>query len=254
MTSSGKSRHERQYKGDAAHGTVGTRKESVVETFEWFVGVDWGSELHALCLIDGRGQIGGTRSVAHTAQAVDEAVRWLCEQTGTGPAAIAIAIETPRGVLVDTFIERGFPVFAVNPKQLDRFRDRFRPAGAKDDTEDAHVLADALRTDRRAFHQVRPDDPLIIQLREVTRLREDLLEEERRLTNRLRDQLYRVDAPWLRLCPAADEPWLWTMLAEAADPAAWPHLARRRIAAVLRAPPMTPAPRTTSCTRWSRRA
>jgi len=207
----------------------------VAETFEWFVGVDWGSEVHAVCLIDGRGRIGGTRSVAHTAQAVDETVRWVCEQAGVGPAAIALAIETPRGVLVDTFIERGFPVFAVNPKQLDRFRDRFSPAGAKDDTADAHVLADALRTDRRAFHQVRPDDPLIIQLREVTRLREDLLEEERRLTNRLRDQLYRVDAPWLRLCPAADEPWLWTMLAEAADPATWPHLTRRRIAAVLRA-------------------
>lgn len=207
----------------------------MVETFEWFVGVDWASEVHALCLIDGRGQIRGTRSVTHTAQSVDEAVRWLCDQTGTGPAAIAIAIETPRGVLVDTFMERGFVVFAVNPKQLDRFRDRFSPAGAKDDTEDAHVLADALRTDGRAFHQVQPDDPLIIQLREVTRLREDLLEEERRLTNRLRDQLYRVDAPWLKVCPAADEPWLWTMLAEAADPAAWPRLSRRRIATVLRA-------------------
>jgi hypothetical protein len=46
-----------------------------------------------------------------------------------------------------------------------------RAAGAKDDARDAHVLADALRTDRRAFRRVRPDDPLIIQLREATRLR-----------------------------------------------------------------------------------
>ena len=213
----------------------GRERISVVETFEWFLGIDWASEVHALCLTDARGRVRGTRSVAHTAVAVDEAVRWLGEQTGTGPEAIAVAIETPRGVLVDTLIERGFPVFAVNPKQLDRFRDRFSPAGAKDDAEDAHVLADALRTDRRAFRQVRPDHPLIIQLRDVTRLREDLLEEESRLTNRLRDQLYRVDAAWLTLSPAADEPWLWTMLAQAADPAAWAHLARRRIAAVLRA-------------------
>ena len=85
------------------------------------------------------------------------------------------------------------------------------------------------------FDAVRPDDPLIIQLREVTRLREDLQEEESRLANRLRDQLYRVDAAWLTLSPAADEPWLWTILAEAPDPAAWAQLARRRIAAALRA-------------------
>jgi transposase len=122
--------------------------------------------------------------------------------------------------------------FAVNPKQLDRLRERFTAAGAKDDDRDAQVLADALRTDRRAFRRVRPDDPLIIQLREATRLREDLQEDEQRLANRLREQLYRVDAAWLPISPAADEPWLWAMLAEAPDPATWPQLPRRRVAAV----------------------
>ena len=92
-----------------------------------------------------------------------------------------------------------------------------------------------LRTDRRAFRRVRPDDPLIIQLREVTRLREDLQEDEQRLANRLREQLYRVDAAWLTLSPAADEPWLWAILAEAPDPLTWAQLSRRRVAAVLRA-------------------
>ncbi len=67
--------------------------------------------------------------------AVHEAVQWLGEQTGVAPQAMAIGIEPPRGVLVDTLIERGFCVFALNPKQLDRFRDRFTVAGAKDDDE-----------------------------------------------------------------------------------------------------------------------
>jgi transposase len=207
----------------------------VADEFEWFVGIDWGSAEHALCLLDATGRIRGTRTVAHTAIAVHEAVQWVREQTGAPPAALAVGIETPRGALVDTMIEHGFPVFAVNPKQLDRFRDRFTAAGAKDDHRDAHVLADALRTDRRAFRQVRPDDPLIIQLREVTRLREDLQEDEQRLSNRLRDQLYRVDAAWLSISPAADEPWLWAILAEAPDPASWAQLSRRRVAAALRA-------------------
>lgn len=206
-----------------------------MDTWGWFVGVDWGQEEHALCLVDARGQVCGRRRVAHTAAAVDEAIRWLCTQTGTGPEGMAVAIETPRGVLVDTLIERRFPVFAINPKQLDRFRDRFSAAGAKDDDEDAHVLGDALRTDLRAFRPVRPDDPLIIQLREVTQLRHDLLEDESRLTNRVRDQLYRVDAAWLTFSPAANDPWLWTLLAQTPNPADWAHLTRRRLAAALHA-------------------
>jgi transposase len=207
----------------------------VSDTFEWLVGVDWGSEAHAVCLLDGHGQIRGTRMVAHTAIAVHEAIRWVCDQTGARPAGIAVGIETPRGVLVDTLIEQGFTVFALNPKQLDRFRDRFTTAGAKDDHEDAHVLADALRTDRRAFRRVRADDPVMIELREVTRLREDLLEDERRVSNRLRDQLYRVDAAWLMVSPAADEPWLWALLGQVPDPARWAALSRKRVTATLRA-------------------
>jgi transposase len=41
----------------------------------------------------------------------------------------------------------------LNPKQLDRFRDRHTVAGAKDDRRDAFVLADSLRTDRPAFRR-----------------------------------------------------------------------------------------------------
>lgn len=213
----------------------GQKGDLRLETFEWLVGIDWGSEAHALCLLDPKGHIRATRTVAHTASAVHEAIEWLRAQTGATPAAIAVAIETPRGVLVDTLIEQGFSVFALNPKQLDRFRDRFTAAGAKDDDRDAQVLGDALRTDRRAFRRVRADDPLIIELREVTRLREDLLEDERRVANRLRDQLYRVDAAWLTLSPAADEPWLWAFLAQVPDPTRWAQLSRPRVAAGLRA-------------------
>ena len=45
--------------------------------------------------------------------------------------------------VVETLLERGCHVFALNPKQLDRFRDRHTVAGAKDDRRDAWVLADA---------------------------------------------------------------------------------------------------------------
>jgi transposase len=209
--------------------------DRVSDTFAWYVGIDWGSEEHHLCLLDAIGQVCGTRTVAHTADAVYAALQWVREQTGAAPEVVAVGLETPRGVLVDTVIEQRFAVFALNPKQLDRFRDRFTAGGAKDDRRDAHAVADALRTDRRAFRAVRPDDASVIHLRELCRMAEELQVEEGRLANRLREQLYRVDAAWLTLSPAADEPWLWTVLAETPHPDAWRQLPRRRLTSALRA-------------------
>lgn len=209
-------------------------KGGTVARFAWTLGIDWGGAAHHLWLIDADGEMRGRRVVDHTAPAVHDAVLWIQQLTGAAADQIAVAIETPRGVLVDTLIEQGFAVYAINPKQLDRFRDRFSMGGAKDDPRDARVLADALRTDPRAFRRVRQDDPAIIRLRELCRIIEELQEEEGRLVNRLRDQLYRVDAGWLALSPAANDPWLWTMLGVAPHPDTWSTLPRRRIAPVLR--------------------
>jgi transposase len=209
--------------------------DRVSDTFAWYVGIDWGSAEHHLCLVDATGQVCGTRTVAHTADAVYAALQWVREQTGAAPEAVAVGLETPRGVLVDTLIEHRFAVFALNPKQLDRFRDRFTAGGAKDDRRDAQAVADALRTDRRAFRAVRPDDAPVIHLRELCRMVDELHVEEGRLANRLREQLYRVDAAWLTLSPAADEPWLWTVLADPPHPDAWRQLPRRRLTSALRA-------------------
>ena len=102
----------------------------------------------------------------------------------------------------------GFAVHSINPKQLDRFRDRISPAGAKDDRRDARVLASALRTDPHCLRRLEPTDPAIIELREWSRLNEDLTRDRVRLANRMRDQLWRyypqfldavdddVAAPW----------------------------------------------------------
>jgi transposase len=207
----------------------------VADTYAWYLGIDWGGEQHQFCLLDARGRICDERAVAHTAVAIHEALQWVRERTGAASGEIAVGLETPRGVLVDSLLEQGFCVFALNPKQLDRFRDRFTAGGAKDDRRDAHVVGDSLRTDPRAFRAVRADDPLIIQLREASHLFEELQVQAGRLANRLREQLYRVHAPWLTLSPAADDAWLWTILRDTPHPDAWPRLARRRITPALRA-------------------
>jgi transposase len=214
-------------------GRVGTGAQ-VTDMFQWYLGIDWGSEAHQFCLVDSRGEICEERTVAHTTRAVHEALQRVLARTGGTAAAIAVGLEMTRGVLVDTVLEQGFSVFGANPKQVDRFRDRFTAAGAKDDRRDAHVVADALRTDPRAFRAIRSEDPAVLPLRELSRMLEELQVQEGRLANRLREQLYRVHAPWLTLSPAANDPWLWAILRETPQPDAWAQLPRRRIAATLR--------------------
>ena len=130
------------------------------------------------------------------------------------PGFVAVAIEVPHGPVVDALLDRGFAVHAINPKQLDRLRDRFSVAGAKDDRRDARVAAAGLRTDPQLFRPVQAGDPVIIELREWSRLAEELQQERVRLGNRIRQQLWRYYPQLLELTDDVAAEWvlaLWTM-------------------------------------------
>ena len=202
--------------------------------FRFFVGIDWGSQQHRVCLLNREGTLREERWIDHSGSGLADLVRWLLSQTSASPAEIAVAIEIPRGPIVETLMEQGFAVFSLNPKQLDRFRDRYSPAGAKDDRRDAFVLADSLRTDLHCFHAVRLDDPTLIRLRELSRLEEDVSQEQNRLSNQLWEQWHRFFPQWLQLSPAADEPWAWELFQAAPLPGKAARLSEARIARILR--------------------
>lgn len=199
-----------------------------------YVGIDWGPAVHHIWASDAQGSLIGERQVANHGGAVTELVTWLVERAHGQPAHVCVALEMPRGALVDVLLERGCQVFSINPKQLDRFRDRYAPSGAKDDRRDAQALATALRTDPAAFRPLRIDDPVIVQLREYSRQDAELGEDRVRLTNRLRDLVLRVWPEALTLCPAADEPWFWSLLERVPTPAVARTVRPARIHQILR--------------------
>jgi transposase len=207
----------------------------MTEGFTWYVGIDWGYEEHQVCVIDAARQTIAHRRVPHEVAALIDTLDWIATMTGAAPSEIAVAIERPHGAVVELLLDRGSPVFAINPKQLDRFRDRFTVAGAKDDRRDGEVLADSLRTDARAFQRVRASDPLIVQLRTLARTEDDLKCDLARVSNRLREQVYRVAPALGRLSPAADEPWFWTLVEQAPTPTAQHALSLTDVRALLRA-------------------
>jgi transposase len=203
--------------------------------YDWFVGIDWGSQQHQVCVLDRNRRRVGERVVDHDGMSLAQLADWLWTVSAGQPQRVAVSIEVPRGAIVEGLIERGFHVFAINPKQLARFRDRHTMSGAKDDRRDAFVLADSVRTDHPSFRRVQLDDPQLLLLRELSRVEETLLEEFRRGANRLGDQLRRFYPQMLQLCSGTDESWLWDLIDLAPTPAHATLLNEEQVQRVLKA-------------------
>jgi len=203
------------------------------ENLAWFAGVDWGSERHQVCVVDAQGNIVGERDFAHSGEGLAALGDWLLSIAGAANT-MAVAIEVPHGPVVDTLVDRGFVVHAINPKQLDRLRDRFSVAGAKDDRRDAFVLGDGVRTDRRLFRRLHVADPKLIELRAWSRLAEELKQERRRLSNRVGQQLWRYYPQMQGLTDDLAAPWFLELWGIAPTPAKVRQLRKPTVERLLR--------------------
>ena len=201
-----------------------------------FAGVDWGSQTHQVCMLDSAGKVRGERAFEHGGAGLSEMADWLLAFAAADEAGeIGVAVETPRGPVVESLMERGFVLHSINPKQLDRFRDRFSPAGAKDDRRDARVLASALRTDPHCLRRLEPTDPAVIELREWSRISEDLTRERTRLANRMREQLWRYYPQFL--AAIGDDlaaPWTLALWRSLPTPAAAQRVRETTLAKLLK--------------------
>jgi transposase len=205
----------------------------MTQAYKNLVGVDWASDSYEVCVVDDNARVLGKKQVEHSGDGIRQCIEWLLHLAGGDVSSIAVAIEVPHGAMVESLIENNLAVFAINPKQMDRFRDRYTVAGAKDDALDAFVMADSLRTDQPCFHRVELDEPAIIRLRELSRMEQDLQTDSNRLANQLWEQLRRYYPQTLKLSPAADEVWLWDLLESAPLPGGPLKLAK--VKAILRA-------------------
>jgi transposase len=206
----------------------------MIEDVHWFVGIDWATQSHCVCLLDIEGRQIGERDFAHDGTGLTQMRDWLLEQTKAAPGQIAVAIETPHGPVVEMLLDHAFRVFAINPKQLDRFRDRFTVAGAKDDSRDARVLGSSLRTDHAAFRQLAIDDSTVVELREWSRIADELQQERTRLSNRVRQQLWRYYPQAAELTDDVADDWFLTLWQQVPTPAAAVKASEKKIARLLK--------------------
>ena len=202
--------------------------------YKFLAGIDWGSASHQVCVADQSGSILGECAFSHRGEDLSKMVQWILEVCESGPQQVAVAIEVPHGPVVESLMERGFRVHSINPRQMDRFRDRFSPSGAKDDRRDAHVLACALRTDIHLFRSLEPVEPDIMLLRELSRMREELVGERTRLFVRMRGQLWKYYPQFEEIIGNALHPWLLELWQRVPTPQAAKHTRPRTIEKLLR--------------------
>lgn len=227
---------ERQYRGEQHHGQAADthgKEVRLEQKFSLWVGIDWATEEHQVCGVDADGKKVFEWKVAHAGDAIGELADRLIGKAGGAVDQVAVAIETPRGAIVEALIDRGIAAFSINPKQADRFRDRHRVSGAKSDALDAFVLADSLRTDMPLYRRIELGDAVVVELRELNRAHVALTRDGTALGSRLREQIHRYYPQILELGSPYEDRWLWDLLELAPTPAEGARISRAKVERIL---------------------
>jgi transposase len=201
-----------------------------------FVGDDWAEDHHDVELMD---QAGRTLAKARLPEGVAGIARlhaMIAEQLGedADEAEVLVGIETERGPWVAALLAAGYTVYAVNPLQAARYRERHGVSGAKSDPADAHTLADMVRTDAHQLRPVAADSPDAEAIKVIARAHKTLIWERTRHVLRLRHALREYFPAALEAFEDLDAADTLQLLTKAPDPASAAKLTRTQIRAALK--------------------
>lgn len=202
-----------------------------------FLGDDWAEAHHDIELQDEQGKVLKRRRLPEGASGLSQLHELIADHLDDDdePESVLVGIETDRGGWVHALIAAGYVVYAINPKQAARYRERLTTSGAKSDPGDAHVLAEIVRQDRAHHRVVAGDSELAEVVKTVARTHQTMIWTRQRQANQLRSMLR-------EFYPAALEAFgdnlagrdALAVLATAPTPAAGRSLSRSRLVNVLR--------------------
>jgi len=163
-------------------------KSSSSTEFAAFVGIDWADRKHDVCL-QAAGSDKRERSVLpHRPESISQWAQELAERFCGRP--IAVCLELAKGPLVYALQRYAFLVlFPVNPTTLAKYRETFCVSGAKDDPSDAEFALELLLTHPERLTRLHPQSTPMRVLQQLVEQRRALVDDVRRLTNRITDAL-----------------------------------------------------------------
>jgi transposase len=200
-----------------------------------FAGDDWAEDHHDVELMNEAGGVLAKgrlpEGVAGMARLHEMIGRHLGEDAG---AEVVIGIESDHGPWVAALAAAGYTVFAVNPLQASRYRERHGVSGAKSDAGDAHMLADMVRTDSHQLRATAGDSAAAEAVKVLARTHKTLIWERTRQVQRLRHQLREYFPAALDAFDDLDAPDALELLGKAPDPARAAKLTRAQVSAALK--------------------
>jgi transposase len=201
-----------------------------------FVGDDWAEDHHDVELMDAAGRVLARRRLPEGVAGMARLHELIGQQLGqdADEAEVIIGIETDRGPWAAALVAAGYTVYAVNPLQASRYRERHGVSGAKSDRGDAHMLTDMVRTDSHQLRAVAGDSPDAGAVKVVARTHKTLIWERTRQVQRLRHQLREYYPAALEAFADLDAPDALELLGKAPDPARAAKLTRAQVSAALK--------------------
>jgi transposase len=193
-----------------------------------YCGIDWAEHHHDVAIVDAVGVVLAKRRITDDVAGFTALSELLCAHAGS-PAMVDVGLETDRGLLVAALRGAGYRVFAINPKAVDRYRDRYAVSGAKSDAADALVLANLLRTDRDRHRPIPDDSDQVTAIAVLARAHQDAVRTLLRDTNRLRAVLREFFPAAVAAFPNLSTKSALTVLAAAATPTAAGQLSSDQI-------------------------
>ncbi len=200
------------------------------------VGDDWAEDHHDVEVQDETGRRLARARLPEGITGVTRLHELIAGHLGEdgGPGQVAVGIETDRGPWVQALIAAGYVVYAINPRQVARYRERHGTSGAKSDAGDAHTLADMVRTDRHQLRAVAGDSEQAQAVKVVARAHQTLIWERHRHMLRLRTALREFFPAALEAYEDLTAPDVLELLGRAPDPASAARLSRSQITAALK--------------------
>jgi transposase len=201
-----------------------------------FVGDDWAEDHHDIEVQDEQGRVLARARLPEGIAGITRLHALIGQFAGpdTEPGEVVVGIETDRGLWVTALRAAGYAVYAINPRQVARYRERHGTSGAKSDKADAHTLAGMVRTDARQLRAVAGDSPEAEAIKVAARAHQTLIWERTRQVQRLRHQLREYFPAALEAFEDLDAPDALELLARAPDPARAARLTRAQVAAALK--------------------
>src|SRR3954453_8501978 len=172
---------------------------------EAYCGIDWAEDHHDVALVDVHGRLLARLRIGDDAAGLAALLALLAEHGEDSDDLIAVAIETPRGLLTACLRATGRAVYPINPMAVARYRDRHSVAGRKSDHGDAVVLANILRTDTHSHRPLPVDSELAQAIAVLARAQQDAVWARTTAHNKLRSHLREYYPGFLAALPRRGE-------------------------------------------------